>query len=116
MISQLPPLANGDLEKWLLGAAGAASLYVLFRAAGFLRGKAEEFVRQEEFRLFRTSVEQELGGLRDRIDSRHLAVVEKLEGLGNTLLHETAKNTETLQNRLAQVESVVARLDERTRE
>jgi hypothetical protein len=114
MILQLPSLNPGDFEKWVAAALVVGGAVLLFRS---IFGKPEnEYVRQEEFRTFRIAVEHDLGGLRDRIDSRHLALIENLERLGSTLMQQTTKQSEMLETRLRQLESAVARLEERTRE
>ncbi|HWQ92900.1 MAG TPA: hypothetical protein VN673_14585 [Clostridia bacterium] len=113
MLGQLPTLNPGEIERWLLSAAAVAG-FVLLVMKLFPRRDAE-YVRREEFRHFRMAVEQDLGGLRDRIDSRHLGVIESIEKLQNSLQTEAERRDASLHRRLGQVESIVARLDERTK-
>jgi len=113
LLSQLPQLPPGAIESWLLAAAAVALI-----AGAFLKllprrtaAAAEEFVSREEFRLFRAAVERDLGGLRDRIDSRHLNVIEAIDKLRADLL----KDEHERQARLSAIEAALARLDERTK-
>jgi len=116
MLAQLPTLPPGALENWLLSAAAVA--VIIGAALKLIPRKTpseSEFVTREEFRLFRASVERELSGLRDRIDSRYLSVVEAIDKLRIDLLADEERRTAALQPRLTALESSVARLDERTK-
>ncbi len=116
MIAQFPPLQPGELERWLASAVAVAGVViVVLKLIPRRTTNPDEFVRQEEFRQFRTSVERELGGLRDRIDSRHLAILESIETLKAALLAESERRDTALQKRLSHIESNLARLDERTK-
>src|SRR5438552_11926853 len=96
MLMQLPTPAPGQLENWLIPAAAVASMALLFRKL-FPRKRSDAFVTRSE-------LHHEHNAIRDKIDARFLALSEKIETLGATI-HE----------RLTQLESAVARLDERTR-
>ena len=114
LIGQLPALAPGEIERWIASAVavGGVGLLVMKLMPRRLDG---QFVTKEEFRQFRTAVEHDLGGLRDRIDSRHLDVIKGLEELKVSLLADAERRGGILQKRLAMVESGVAVLNERTK-
>lgn len=117
MMAQLPQLEPGELEHWIASAVVVGGAVALgLKLFGKRNGNGEgQFVRQEEFRQFRTAVEHDLGGLRDRIDSRHLGVIESIDQLKSSLLAEAARRDAVLHGRLSDLEAGVARLDERTR-
>ncbi len=115
-LAQLPSLAPGELETWLLCAIavlGAIALAVRI----FVRHPSleAEFVTKEEFGSFRASVEQDLASLRERIDSRHVALITSLEQLKGTILADGERRSSALHIRLTELESGLARVDERTR-
>ena len=114
VIGQLPTLPPGELERWLVSAAAVGGV-VLLGMKLIPRTNGSQFVTKEEFRQFRTAVEHDLGGLRDRIDSRHLDVIKGLDDLKASLLADAERRSETLHKRLTMVESGVAVLHERTR-
>src|SRR2546428_10542934 len=97
MLMQIPTTTPGQLENWLIPAAAVASMALLFRKLLPRKRSDEEF-------LTRSELHHELNAIRDKIDARFLALSEKIEHLGATI-HE----------RLTQLESAVARLDERTK-
>lgn len=100
----------------MLPAAAVATIVVLGIKLFVRKPPLEaEFVTKEEFRLFRTPVERELTGLRDRIDSRHLQVLEALDKLRADLVQEGERRAGGIHKRLNDVESGLARVDERTR-
>jgi hypothetical protein len=113
LLGQLPALQPGELEKWLASAMAVAAIGL---ATMKLSGKRfSDFVTREEHRLFRVAVEGEISSLRDRIDSRHLAVVERIEALQNSLGTEAERRDAALHRRLGEIEAGLARLDEPTR-
>ncbi len=111
--AQLPALQPGEMERWIVSAFAVGSVVALGLKL-FGRKNGGEFVRQEEFRQFRLSVEHDLGGLRDRIDSRHLGVIESIEKVQSSLLEAGERREANLHKRLSDLEAAVARLDERT--
>jgi hypothetical protein len=117
LAAQLPALDPGELEHWIASAVVVGGAVALgMKLFGRRNNQMEvEFVRQEEFRQFRMAVEHDLGGLRDRIDSRHLAVIETIEQLKTSLLSEAERRDAVLHRRLSDLEAGVARLDERTK-
>lgn len=113
---QLPALQPGELEKWLAGAAAAGGIALLWlRLSGRRLDGDGDFVPREEFRQFRLSVEGDLSSLRDKIDSRHFAMIEKIELLQASLGTEAERRDAALHRRLGEIEAGLARLDERTR-
>ncbi len=116
MIAQFPSLAPGEIERWLLSALAVGTVVVVGLKLFVRKPPLEaEFVTKEEFRAFRTAVEHDLGGLRDRIDSRHLAVIESLEQMKASLLSEGERRAASLHRRLNDMEAGLARVDERTK-
>jgi hypothetical protein len=114
MIGQLPSLAPGELERWLASAVAVGGV-VLLGMKLVPRRLDGQFVTKDEFRQFRTAVEHDLGGLRDRIDSRHLDVIKSIDDLKVSLLADAERRGENLHKRLTAVESGVAVLHERTK-
>ncbi len=114
LLAQLPDLPRGAIETWLLCAAAVAVIIGTIRKVlppNHRVSSQSEFLSREEFRLFQGSAEKELTALRDRIDSRHLAVMEAIDKLRKDLLAEDHQR----QARLSAIEASWARLDERTR-
>jgi hypothetical protein len=116
MLAQFPTLPPGAIETWLLCALAVASIVAIGVKLFIRKTPLEaEFVSKEEFRIFRAAVERDLGGLRDRIDSRHLAILEALDKLRNDLLADAERRAIAIHKRLNDAESALARVDERTR-
>ena len=88
-----PTPALGD---WLITGAAVGSAYLVFKKV-FARKPSAEFTTRSEF-------QQEVSALRDKIDARFLTLSEKIESLGAAI-----------NQRLAQIEAGLARVDERTR-
>ncbi len=98
MLSQLPVPTAGSIENVLLALSALAAMALLGRKLLHRKGGEHgEWVRKSELLL-------ELNGLRDRIDSRFLTLSEKIERVGDSL-----------HRRLNELESGLARVDERTR-
>ena len=108
-------MAPGELENWLASAVAVGGVVLLGMKLIPRRTTDGQFVTKEEFRQFRTAVEHDLGGLRDRIDSRHLAVIQTIEDLKVSLLADAERRSEGLFRRLSNVEAGVAVLNERTK-
>lgn len=115
MLLQLPTLPAGEFETWLLCAMGAILIAVAVKSLGRKQPLEAGFVTKEEFRIFRQAIERDLGGLRDRIDSRYLSVVEAIDKLRVDLLADAERRAANLHQRLNDVESGLERVDERTR-
>jgi hypothetical protein len=117
MFSQIPNPPNGAIESWLITAAAVASLVLLGKKLFIRKPPIEaEFVSKAEFRTFRESVERDLNGLRDKIDARFLTLAEKIEGMKMELLVAGERRGSSIHRRINELESGLARVDERTKE
>lgn len=96
-LSELPAPSPHALGSWLLSAAGALSILAL--AKQFMRKTPleAEFLTKREFQEFK---DKDVADLRNRIDHSHESLSIKLDSINN---------------RLSDVSSLVARLDERTK-
>jgi hypothetical protein len=97
MFMQLPSPPPGEIEHWLLPAAAVLSIAALVKKVFPRRRTDNEFVTKAE-------LHHELNTVRDKIDARFLTLTEKIESLG-TSIH----------TRLNQLDSGLARVDERTK-
>ena len=73
-----------------------------------------EFTSKAEFRIFQERVEQDLIGLRDKIDARFLGLGEKIEQMKGELLSAGERRGDSLHQRINELEAGLARVDERT--
>ena len=104
----------GDVERWLACAAIIGALVALalkFRHIAQPNGH----VTRAEHREFRTAVTHDVAQLRDRLEARHLATLERLEHMQASLQSEAERRDATMHRRLATMEAGLARLDERSR-
>jgi hypothetical protein len=109
LLSQLASPPAGAIESWLLSAAAIGSIALLAKKLFLTKSSGDGgYVTKTEFH-------HELTIVRDKIDARFLGVVEKLETVKGELLAAGENRSNSLQGRLNQVESTVARLDERTK-
>jgi len=116
MFAQLPTPPAGAIETWLLCAAAVVSLIVLAMKLFVRKPPIEaEFVSKAEFRTFRESVERELNGLRDKIDARFLVLTEKMDEMKTELLVAGERRSGSIHRRINELESGLARVDERTK-
>ena len=116
MFLQFPTLPAGAIETWLLCALAVGTIVAIGVKLFIRKTPLEaEFVTKEEFRIFRAAVERDLGGLRDRIDSRHLGIIEALDKLRADLLADAERRAISIHKRLNEAESTLARVDERTK-
>ena len=95
LLANIPPPSGPALGDWLITGAAVGSAYLVFKKI-FAR-KPGDFTTRTEF-------QQEVSALRDKIDARFLTLSEKIESLGAAI-----------NQRLAQIEAGLARVDERTR-
>jgi hypothetical protein len=117
ILSQVPLPAGGAIENWLISAAAIASMYLIGRSLFNRRGAPPQpFVTRTEFEPFRKQAERELGSLRDRLDARFYMLTEKIEQLRSDLLKDAEHRANSLHTRLNELESGLARVDERTRD
>ena len=97
LLSQIPTLAPGEIERWLIPAAAVLSLAALWKKVFPGGHGANHFATKAE-------LNHELAAVRDKIDARFFTLTEKLDHLGTNI-----------NNRFAKLEAAVARLDERTK-
>jgi hypothetical protein len=97
MFSQIPTPATGEIEHWLIPAAAVLSVMALWKKVFPPRRNDDSFATKAE-------LNHELAAIRDKIDAHFLSLTQKFESVGTTI-----------HDRLAKLESAVARLDERTR-
>ena len=96
-LMQLPTPAPGQLESWLLPAVAVLSVAALVKKV-FPRKRSDDEL------VSKTELHHELNTVRDKIDARFLTLSEKLDHLGTTI-----------HDRLNQLDSGLARVDERTK-
>ncbi len=114
LFGQLPSVAVGDVERWIASAAVVGGAVLLFtRLTG--RKLGTDCVLRKECAVCRSSLTDDMTALRDRIDSRHLSLLEAIEKVQASLLSEAERRDAVLHRRLAEREAGLARLDERTR-
>jgi hypothetical protein len=97
MISQLPTPAPGDIEKFLITATAILSMTAVGKK--FFPGK-----RNDSDLATKAELQSELNAIRDKIDARFVALAEKVDQLSKSV-HE----------RLTELQSNLARVDERTK-
>ena len=106
---QIPTPPPGSIESVAVALAAIASMVLLGRKL-LPRKNGEESVY-----LKRSEWHSELTLLRDKIDARFLNVSEKIDGLKADLLNAAEQRNNSLHRRLNELESGLARVDERTR-
>ena len=97
MLAQLPSPAAGEIEHWIIPAAAILSIFAMWKKVFPPRRSDEAFATKAE-------LNHEIATVRDKIDARFLTLGEKIETVG-TSIH----------TRLNQLESGLARVDERTK-
>lgn len=109
MLAQIPSPSTGSIENVALALAAIGSMILLGKKL-FARKTPEEsaFVTKSEFHA-------ELNGLRDKIDARFLNLSEKLDALKADLLAAAEHRSGALHRRINELESGLARVDERTK-
>jgi hypothetical protein len=117
MFSQIPLPPSGAIESWLVSAAAVVAMIALGKKLFLRKPPIEaEFVSKAEFRIFRENVARELNGLRDKIDARFLSLGEKMEEMKSELLTAGERRGSSIHRRINELESGLARVDERTRQ
>ena len=109
MLAQIPTPPPGSIESVALALAAIGSI-VLVGKKVFARKTPEEsaFVTRSEFHA-------EVNVLRDKIDARFLGLSEKLDTLKADLLEAAEHRSSALHHRINELESGLARVDERTK-
>lgn len=110
LITQIPTPPPGSIESVALALAAIASLIVLGRKLVQRTPPGETvFVTKSEFHT-------QLDGLRDKIDARFLNMMEKIDTLKTELLNAVQDRGDSLHRRVNELESGLARVDERTKQ
>jgi hypothetical protein len=104
LLAQIPLPAPGAIETFLLSAAAVGSMVLLGKKLFPAKRTGADLITRAE-------LHNELTAVHDKIDARFLALSEKIDHLGETI-HGRLTQVEL---RLSQVESGLARLDERTK-
>jgi len=102
----IPP--TGAIESWLLSAAAIASMALLAKKLFFRTPGSAEFVTQ-------TDLHREMTSVRDKIDARFFALGEKVDQLRADLITAGERRGDSIHRRLNQLETNLARVDERTK-
>jgi hypothetical protein len=117
MFSQIPSPPAGAIEAWLTSAAAVVAMIALGKKLFVRKPPIEaEFVSKAEFRHFRENVQREVNSLRDKIDARFLNLGEKIEEMKTELLTAGERRGSSIHRRINELESGLARVDERTRQ
>jgi hypothetical protein len=112
----LPTPAAGSIEQWLLAAA-AIGYIVLIGKKLFVRKPPIEvdFVMKTEFHQFKTDTAAQIQKIENKMDTTFLRLADKLEDVKTEILTHGERRGASIHERLNEVESAVARIDERTR-
>ena len=94
---EVPAPAGNALGSWLISAAAVLSLFAVGKQFMRKTPLEAEFLTKREFQDFK---DKDFAGLRNRVDQSHESLSNKLDSINN---------------RLSEVASLVARLDERTK-
>src|SRR5216117_3662040 len=107
-LSQIPAPPTGAIETWLLSFAAIASVAAL--AKKLLQPKPKlgpDFLTHSEFH-------KEMNELRDKIDAGFAESRRHLGAVQNILFRSAEARTNSIHRRLNDLETMVARIDERT--
>ncbi len=116
LLAQIPTPPSGAIENWLISAAALASMALLFKKLFFRKTPLErQFAEKGEFFLAQEKIERELTVLRDKIDDRFLILGEKIEQMKWEILTAGEKRGSSIHRRLNELESGLARVDERSK-
>ena len=102
-----PSLNTPNPELWAGIAAAAGAIFVFLRKIVRRKPKDPAVTRSE--------LDRSLESLRNRVGTGHLALAEKLDANHKELLSAITRQGETFERRIDQLESGLARVDERTR-
>ena len=109
LLSQIATPPSGAIESWLLSAAAIASMALLAKKLFIRRPPASaEFVTH-------TDLHREMTSVRDKIDARFFALGEKIDQLRADLITAGERRGDSIHRRLNQLETNLARVDERTK-
>ena len=109
LLSQIPAPPSGAIETWLLCFAAIASIAVLAKKLFMRKARnGPEFVTRSEFY-------QEMNGLREKIERGFMANRDAIDQTKGHLTVTVEKQTASIHRRLNDLETMVARIDERTK-
>lgn len=112
MIAQYDVLFTGQMVFALTALLGLVSLGIKV----FARKSADHrFVNESEFHEFKRDIARQIEALRSRIDHQFECVLQKLDEHKNEMLISGDARSQALHDRLNDLQSDVARLDERTK-
>jgi hypothetical protein len=107
--AQIPAPPSGAIETWLLSFAAIASIAVLAKKLFVRKARnGPEFVTRTEFH-------HEITDVREKIDRGFLATRDAIDQAKNHLTVSTERQTASIHKRLNDLETLVARVDERTK-
>ncbi len=105
-MNSTPP--NSQTETWAtLTAATAAAIAVLKKLLGRRQSPKPEYITRAEFH-------HQLDAMRDRIGAGYLALADKLDANHRELLSALTAQGDAFEHRIDQLETNLARVDERT--
>jgi len=108
-LAQIPAPPSGAIETWLLSFAAIASIAVLAKKLLATKQRSgPEFVTRTEFH-------HEMTEVREKIDRGFLATRDAIDQAKGHLTLTVEKQTASIHKRLSDLETLVARVDERTK-
>jgi len=108
-LAQIPAPPSGAIETWLLCFAAVGSIAVLAKKLFMPKPRnGPEFVTRTEFH-------HEITDLREKIDRGFLATRDAIDQAKDHLIVSTERQTASIHRRLNDLETLVARVDERTK-
>jgi len=109
LLSQIPAPPSGAIETWLLSFAAIASIAVLTKKLFLPKPPGgSDFVTRTEFH-------HEMMQVRDKIDAGFLASRDAIDQAKDNMIVSTERQTASIHKRLNDLETLVARVDERTK-
>ena len=103
------PSPSQNPELWAGIATAAAAAFV------FLRKIVRRKVADRQVPVTRSEFDHGIESIRNRVGAGYLALAEKLDANHKELLSAITRQGETFERRIDQLESGLARVDERTR-
>src|SRR5690242_10082096 len=108
-LSQIPAPPSGAIETWLLCFAAIGSIAVLVKKLIATKPpNPPEFITRAEFY-------REMLGLREKIGGGFMADRDAIDQTKGYLTLTVEKQTASIHSRLSDLETLVARVDERTK-
>ena len=109
LLAQIPAPASGSIENWLLSAAAVASMAVLAKKIFARKPSEPEFVTKTEFH-------QEMKEVREKIEAGFLTTRDTIDQAKGYLILSAERQADSIHLRLNNLESGLARLEERTKD